>query len=45
MDNAEKDRVQRKSKNRSKTYSWLKMQEKMFIYFVWGKEKENKVNT
>lgn len=43
MDSAEKDRVQRKSKNGSKTYSWLKMQEKKWVFTLFeGKKKKIK---
>lgn len=42
MDSAEKDRVQRKSKNGSKAYSWLKMQENYLFTFFEGKKKKIK---
>lgn len=42
MDSAEKGRVQRKSKNESKAYSWLKMQTKYLFTLIWGKKEKKK---
>lgn len=40
MDSAEKGRVQKKSKNGSKAYSWLKMQAKYLFALIWGKKEK-----
>lgn len=42
MDSAEKGRVQRKSKNGSRAYSWLKNANKIFVYFDLRKERGKK---
>lgn len=41
-DSAEKGRVQRKSKNGSRAYSWLKNANKIFVYFDLRKERGKK---